>query len=242
MKREEKLKKSKSYISELRSSNHINDGRLICIVSESGEETYVTPKQVPNLLIVSKAKNYLIKIYKPFKFRKRITMSVGEGCFVSLGTNFVCRHDVFFNIIGRNTSVVFGKDCNVANLTLVGGDDSNNSLLVGDDFISAVDLRIKLNDGHIIYDNQSRLCLNRTQFGVVIGDHVWCGEDVLIMKDAYIPNNCVIGARSLITKKDFEPYSIIAGHPAQTLKTGINWNIKNYSNMNESDDILRVIE
>lgn len=44
----------------------------------------------------------------------------------------------------------------------------------------------------------------------VIGNHVWIGENAVILAEAEIGDGCVIGANSVITKK-IPPNSIVAG-------------------------------
>ena len=51
-----------------------------------------------------------------------------------------------------------------------------------------------------------------------IGDHVWLGEKVCVLKGVDIGKHSVIGAGSVVTK-NIPPYSIAAGCPARVLKT-----------------------
>ena len=59
-----------------------------------------------------------------------------------------------------------------------------------------------------------------------VDDHVWLGQSVTLLKDTHIPRDCVVGAHSLVGKKDFFPNSIIAGIPAKAIKSGITWDEK----------------
>ena len=43
------------------------------------------------------------------------------------------------------------------------------------------------------------------------------------MKGAKIPNNCIVGANSLVNKEFFEENCLIAGTPAKIIKKGVNW-------------------
>ena len=52
---------------------------------------------------------------------------------------------------------------------------------------------------------------------VDIGNDVWIGANVLIMPGVNIGHGAVIGAGSVVVK-DVEPYSIIAGVPAKSIK------------------------
>lgn len=58
---------------------------------------------------------------------------------------------------------------------------------------------------------------------ITIGEHVWIGANVSILKGCKIPNNSVIGTGAIVTKK-FEKEGIcIAGNPAKVVKEEINW-------------------
>ncbi|MBR4891899.1 MAG: hypothetical protein IKZ34_01820 [Alphaproteobacteria bacterium] len=46
---------------------------------------------------------------------------------------------------------------------------------------------------------------------------------VTILKGTKIPDNCIVGARSLVNKKFDEPNVILVGIPAVIKKRGIQW-------------------
>ena len=52
---------------------------------------------------------------------------------------------------------------------------------------------------------------------VVIGNDVWIGMDSKIMSGVHIGNGSVISAGAVVTK-DVEPYSIVSGIPAKTIR------------------------
>ena len=59
--------------------------------------------------------------------------------------------------------------------------------------------------------------LERPNISVEIGSDVWIGDNVIILPNVKIGHGCVIGAGSVVTKS-VEPYSIIAGVPAEKIK------------------------
>ena len=62
---------------------------------------------------------------------------------------------------------------------------------------------------------------------VYIGDHVWIGYGVTLLKGTYIPSGCCVVAGSIVNKKFKEENSILAGTPANCIKSNIEWSIKN---------------
>jgi acetyltransferase-like isoleucine patch superfamily enzyme len=53
---------------------------------------------------------------------------------------------------------------------------------------------------------------------ITIGNDVWIGRDAKILAGAHIPDGCVVAAGSVVTRKEFPPYSIIGGVPAKVIK------------------------
>lgn len=52
---------------------------------------------------------------------------------------------------------------------------------------------------------------------VIIGNDVWIGRSVFIMNGITIPDGCIIGAKSVVTKNCL-PYGIYAGSPAKLIR------------------------
>lgn len=52
---------------------------------------------------------------------------------------------------------------------------------------------------------------------VIIGNDVWIGMNVMIMRGIKIGDGAVVAAGSIVTK-DVEPYSIVGGNPARHIK------------------------
>ena len=55
---------------------------------------------------------------------------------------------------------------------------------------------------------------------VIIGDNVWIGTKSMVLKGSVIPSGCIIGAMSVVSKKYEKENTIIAGNPAQEIRSG----------------------
>ncbi|MFD3925782.1 DapH/DapD/GlmU-related protein [Streptomyces sp. NPDC058614] len=56
-----------------------------------------------------------------------------------------------------------------------------------------------------------------TSKGIVLGDDVWIGSNVVVLDGVTIGDHCVVGAGAVVTK-DLAPWTIAAGNPARPLR------------------------
>jgi len=113
---------------------------------------------------------------------------LGENISIGANCNFICG---IAKIIIKN-NVMFGP-----NVTLVTG--SHRIDVLGKYMINVKD-KLPENDKNII-----------------VGEDVWIGANVLVLKGVTIGEGSIIAAGSVVTK-NVEPYSIYAGVPAKLLK------------------------
>ncbi len=95
----------------------------------------------------------------------------------------------------------------------------NKKVTIGDGCIIATGTVIRDNDGgtHKIIVGG---CENAKP--VHIGNHVWIGENTMILKGVTIGDDAVIAAGSLVTK-DIPPHCLAAGHPAKVIRENVEW-------------------
>lgn len=53
---------------------------------------------------------------------------------------------------------------------------------------------------------------------VSIGNDVWVGEGVTILPGAHLGDGCVVAARTVVTRGDYPPFSVIAGMPGRVIR------------------------
>lgn len=52
---------------------------------------------------------------------------------------------------------------------------------------------------------------------VIIGDGCWLGANVFVFPGVRLPEGCVVSAGSVVAKKRYPPFSILAGYPARVI-------------------------
>lgn len=95
-------------------------------------------------------------------------------------------------------------------------------IVIGKDVLLGWNVHLRDCDGHKIY--QDGVCVNEPA-EVVIGNHVWIGQDVKVQKGVNIPDDTVIAMNSCVTKSFSTSNCIIGGVPAKVLKERITWEV-----------------
>ena len=75
---------------------------------------------------------------------------------------------------------------------------------------------------HLIFD-KSTATYRDGKGGVSVGAHVWIGEGVYLSKNAQIPQESIVAARSVVSRSFSQPHILIGGNPAQVLREDIQW-------------------
>lgn len=94
-------------------------------------------------------------------------------------------------------------------------------LRFGDDVLISVHVMFLDTDYHPVYNLQGERINPDKE--IVIGNKVWIGCNVTILKGALIGNNIIIGAGSLVTGKLLPDNSIYSGNPITIIKKDISW-------------------
>ena len=161
--------------------------------------------------------------------------AISIGCGVKL---INCR----FNILGNNVKISIGDNCflrdvefwvendngyiDIHNNTRLTGQTQlasieGSSITIGEACLFSSNIHIRTGDSHSILDmNQIRI--NPSQ-NVYIGNHVWIGQSVIILKGVCLPDNSIVGAGAVVTKQFTENNVVVAGNPARCVKRNINW-------------------
>lgn len=150
-----------------------------------------------------------------------ITIQIyGNNNLIQIGANFAS-DGLSFSIENDNNKIVIGENCH-------GGGNSEfaaiegTSIILGDDCMLSANITIRTGDSHSVLNAITGERINKSK-SVVVGEHVWIGNTVLIFKGTEIGSNSIVAGGSVVTGKKFPEDCIIGGNPAVVIKNGTNW-------------------
>ncbi len=194
-----------------------NNNKLFLI--EENKEVDIS-QRLPNLNLKINGNNNLIRINKTELENKGLNINLciegsNNQCLFSEkdrgNWNITCYGDHNFFKVGENTA------CGEFNIAL-----HSNYFEIGRDCMISSSIEL-WTDGHSVLDAKTKECLNVPTSPILVGNHVWLGRRVTLTKGAQIPDDCIVGIASVVTKKFTEPNCVIAGNPAKVVKQGITW-------------------
>ena len=120
-----------------------------------------------------------------------------------------------------NAAIFLGDDIRVTwSLTI---NARNNGLVhFQDDCLIASKVQCNTDDMHSIRDLATGKRLNIFGGHILVGRHVWVGQESLLLGNTTIGDGAVVGARSLV-KNTYPANCVLAGIPARVIKSGITW-------------------
>ena len=101
--------------------------------------------------------------------------------------------------------------------------NSGNRCHIGSHCLFSNNLTIRCGESpHLLFDRHTGEYLDISE-GVSIGNHVWIGERVYLTKRAGIPDESVVAACSVVTRRFDEPHVVLAGNPAKVARRDVQW-------------------
>lgn len=135
----------------------------------------------------------IVKLGKSISVGPGVNIIVKDNARLTIGDHTYFTSDMHIEVVN---SISIGKDCAISwGVTII--DDNHHTVLT---------------------ENS----INSKDEGVKIGDHVWVGCNVTILKGSEIDDNCIVAAGSVVKGK-FPKNVMIAGNPARIVKQNVNW-------------------
>lgn len=94
-------------------------------------------------------------------------------------------------------------------------------VIIGSDAMFSHRVTFRTADPHLVYSATTHKRLNPSR-SIWVGDHVWVGEETLLLKGARVGSGAILGARSVVTK-DVPSTASAAGVPAKVVGSDIFW-------------------
>lgn len=153
-----------------------------------------------------------------------------------------CRiYDSQIQFFGENNTVKIEHDCVLKNVDIWISDGGiievgHNTHFSGKTHIACIEgkkvhigerclfsdtITFRTGDSHSILDSDGKR-INKAK-DITIGDHVWIGQQVIVLKGATVGSDSIVGTGSLLTGKTYDSNSIIAGAPAKIVKQHVSW-------------------
>lgn len=153
---------------------------------------------ISNSIITISGSNNKLIVGDSVKLRDATITIRGEGCVVEIGNRTTFGGIRIINV-GVNTTITIGEDC-----------------------LFADQIEVWSSDTHTIYDEHGDWINHEKP--VIIGNGVWVGSRVIILKGVTIGNSSIIGMGSLVTKSVPEGV-VCAGNPLKVIKEKVTWDL-----------------
>ncbi|MCF6369492.1 acyltransferase [Rhizobium halophilum] len=149
-------------------------------------------------------------------FTRSLSLSFMSGeSTVEVG---MCGHLEIEATLYDNSSVIIGDNttCNSARFIAADAD-----IEIGSDCMFSHGIVLQACDQHGIIDLRTQEIINLKR-GIVIEDHVWLGKQSFICPGCKLGTGSIVGAMSTVSK-DIAPFSLVAGSPANIIRSNVSW-------------------
>lgn len=170
--------------------------------------------------IIIRGENNKIILNKGVRLNQCFVTMTGNNCTLIVNDETYIENLVI-SFEDEYCEIVIGKKCilNGGNMAVA---ENKSAINIGDNCLFSRNIDIVTTDSHSILDKYTGQRLNYAK-NVFVGNNVWIGADVSLLKGAYVADNCVVGRKALVTKEYREENCIIAGIPAKLIKRDIEW-------------------
>lgn len=145
----------------------------------------------------------------------------GNNCTIRIKGNRVINNSKF-ELLDSNTHLFVDENTGFNNNRIVIAGFSNY-IEIGKGCIFAENAELWSSDTHSILDLETRKRINN-DLPIIIGNNVWIGNRVIILKGVTIKDDVIVAAGSIVTKS-INKNTLVGGLPAKTLRTNIYWDI-----------------
>ncbi len=223
-----------SYKKHHNSNNCLIRGKGYCVhgvnnsisVIQNGQKTQLSDKlRIKGLDIRISGNNNTVILEMPIKATQSRINIENDNTHIEIGTS------PNLSLLNIDCKLGNGQICKIGSGTTVYGANikmtENSKCYIGTDCMLSNSINIWAADGHSVLDCKSSQILNQANSAVIIGNHVWIGEAVRILKKAHIYDNSIVAGGAVCCKDYKEANVIIGGNPGKIIKRNITWHRQN---------------
>ena len=210
---------------------------LVVLIDNEGNKT-INPK-IPGLNVIFYGEYNIVKIHAPhtnFSNFNIVLYGKSKVEIMQSKNPTPIENTKIDSLYNSRTFIDEDFSCGGAHIVV----DYGTKLTIGKDCMFSTSIAIRTTDGHVIYDNKNKKVISPKN--VTIGNHVWIGADSKIMKGSVIPDGCIVGMNSTVTKAFTQKNSTIVGTPARVAKENISWIRDIYWIMKKNKTEAKMIE
>ena len=183
-------------------------------------------RRIKGLTVKFYGNNNTVKLHLPIKFSGTVIRFDGDGSSFEMMPTSTKVNDAGFSL-SHNSHIFIDSNSrlNRPNLRLIVNNnkkEESNNLYIGKNAQISIDVLMRTSDGHSLFNIGEELPYNKPR-DIIIGDNVWLGSRVVLLKGTVLPNNSIVGACSVVNSRFDEENVIIAGHPARIVKRNVKW-------------------
>lgn len=195
----------------------------IILIDENGVERDIADSKIS----IKCSGGNEIKIHAPYNIKGGLSIECGSNCQVVIRKGLIVYGKLNIRLRNKN-SVYIGENVHLHSVSIFNWTEPGLVVNIGNNCLISSEVSLRTSDGHSIFlEIDKSRAINVPKYGIQIGDHVWIGSKVDILKDVVVGNNCIIGTRSLVTSGIYTNNSVVAGVPAKSIKFGVNWSAEN---------------
>ena len=174
--------------------------------------------QLNNAEIIFNGSNNILYCETPDIIIKNCTLKFdGDNSIIFLSKS---RFPYKTEILMHNDSVVYiGRD-NFFNGVLRMITSEQKNIIIGDSGLFSFGCWIRTADPHLVYSSKTKTRINPSR-SVLIGDHVWIGQNVIVLKGSRVGSGAIVGAGSVVSGKILSSNGAHGGNPAKLIKSDV---------------------
>lgn len=192
------------------------------------------PPELASSTISFEGKGNIFVCEKGVKLKNSHIKFKGNNALVVLNAS---KHPLRIDVTAWSNSVFYlGRDSffsPVGVLYAIASDE--RSIIIGDDTLFSFNIWMRTSDPHLVYSVDTMKRINASK-DVLVGDHVWVGQEVLLLKGTTIGSGSIIGGASVCAGKVIPSNCSWAGNPAKQISKNVFFSKKSVYRFSEGDE------